>query len=92
MHLMSFVYGLKYVFPTEPGAIVRGVLLHICLPQSRNIFRLEQMYMFGLIRKGIQETLLNRYIKRYLKQYKMTNCFMSLWLLPIPFGLVVQEK
>jgi hypothetical protein len=41
------IYGLKYVFPAEPGAIVRGIpTAHSVPPMSENISQGEDIYVW----------------------------------------------
>jgi hypothetical protein len=46
--IMEFlIYGLKYVFPAEPGAVVRGVpTAHSAPPVSENINHGEDIYVW----------------------------------------------
>lgn len=42
------IYGLKYVFPTEPGAIVKGILTaHSALPISEYITNGNEIYVWA---------------------------------------------
>jgi len=51
VHINSFkeflIYGLKYVFPAEPGAIVRGVpTAHSAYPVNEHIVSGSEMYVW----------------------------------------------
>ena len=55
VHVNSFkeflIYGLKYVFPAEPGAIVRGIpTAHSALPISKHISTGKDVYVWPYVK------------------------------------------
>ena len=65
------LYGLKYVFPVEPGSIVKEFLLHIQHILSTNTLYQVEMFMYGNIPKVTYgDKLLNHSIKPYQQQFR----------------------
>jgi hypothetical protein len=83
VHLNSFreflVYGIKYVFPIAPGAIVRGVpTAHSALPISRHISAGDDVYVWPYSKGNMRGQAIEPLYKTIPAIVKEDNLFYEL--------------
>lgn len=83
VHINSFreflIYGLKYVFPVEPGAIVRGIpTAHSALPISEHIFTGMDVYVWPYAKGNVRGQAIEPLYKTIPAIVQKDNLFYEL--------------